>query len=510
MMLLGPFRRSFVFLASPSFLFSAFLFFFLTITAGLLFATTPVVTVTLPAAGSQNESPVHFVASATSANCSKGIAAMRIYTAPHVGVYTVDSAHLDTEIPMGPGYFNTVIVAWDNCGGVTASTVDITVTNPNLAPPRFLYDTEGSTNKIAGFSVNAATGALTPLAQPPISVSAAPGLVSSDKGGYRLYATASEYVNAYFINRSNGYLTPVPGSPFKADVGGVTAVGVAVAPSGMFVYVTLASFNGGTQGVAGFEVASDGSLAPVAGSPFSTGTLPASITVDPSGRYVYVGHYGSEIDAFSIDETSGSLTPVPGEPYTVTSPPGCYLCTGGGVLDLKTDVNGTYLFAPVEGDGTILVYRIDASDGSLTEVPDSPYVLGEPDSPTYPGAEPSSITVDPRNLYVYVDAATTNGDGGTTRNAVYFLSFNSSTGNFNGGGTFRVPTDDCEQNSMRVDPSGNFLYSAADICQPAAGPGVILGFSTHQQGGALPSLAGSPYPVTGDSVNSSDNIAVTQ
>src|ERR1700733_5636173 len=165
MMLLGPFRRSFVFLASPSFLFSAFLFFFLTITAGLLFATTPVVTVTLPAAGSQNESPVHFVASATSANCSKGIAAMRIYTAPHVGVYTVDSAHLDTEIPMGPGYFNTVIVAWDNCGGVTASTVDITVTNPNLAPPRFLYDTEGSTNKIAGFSVNAATGALTPLAQ---------------------------------------------------------------------------------------------------------------------------------------------------------------------------------------------------------------------------------------------------------------------------------------------------------------------------------------------------------
>jgi len=498
MKLVGPFCRSLIYLLSS-----------LAMTAGPLFGTTPAVAVTLPAAGSQNDSPVHFVASATSADCSKGIAAMRIYTAPHVGVYTVESAHLDTEIAMGPGYFNTVIVAWDNCGGVIATTIDITVTNPNLAPPRFLYDTEASTDKIAGFRVNADTGGLTPLAQPPIPVSAAPGNVSPDKGGYRLYVTALQSLNAYFINRSNGYLTPVPGSPYQAAGEGVIAAGVAVAPSGKFVYVTLASFGGGTQGVAGYAVASNGSLSPVPGSPFSTGTLPVSITVDPSGRYLYIGHLGSEIDAFSIDEPSGSLTPVPGAPYVITSPSGCYLCTGVGVLDLKTDVNGTYLFAPVGGDGTIVVYRIGPSDGSLSEVPGSPFVLAEPNSPTDPGAEPWSITVDPRNLYLYVDTETTDADGNTTRNAIYFLSFNSSTGNINGVGTFRVPVDTCEQNSIRVDPSGSFLYSAADICQPEPGPGVVLGFSTNPEGGVLPSLGGSPYPVTGDPVSSGDNIAVT-
>ena len=483
--------------------------------SGMASGTTPVVSVKLPVAGSQNNSPVHYVASASSPDCPQGIAAMRIYSAPYTGVYTVDAASLDTRVPISPGYFTTVVEAWDNCGGVGTTTVDVIVKNPKLVPPRFLYDTEASTQKIAGFGVDPTSGALTPLAQSPISVSAAPGLVSSDQGGYRLYVTASEYLNAYFINRSNGDLTPVPGSPIQAGGAGVTAVGVAVAPSGKFVYVTLSSFNGGTQGVAGFQVASDGSLAAVPGSPFPAGDQPVSITVDPTGRYVYVGHVGGsatgyDLDAFTIDETTGSLTPVVGEPYVIPSPAGCYLCGGGGVLDLKTDVNGTYLFAPVGGDGTIAVYRIDQSNGSLSAVSDSPFVLGEPDSPTEPGAEPTSISVDPRNLYLYVDAASTDAGGNTTRNAIFFLPFNSSTGDFDSGGTFRIPKDECDQSSMRADPSGRFLYSAADVCQPEIGPGVILGFSTHPSAaGKLPLLRGSPYAVEDDPVSSSDNIAVT-
>jgi hypothetical protein len=114
------------------------------------------------------------------------------------------------------------------------------------------------------------------------------------------------------------------------------------------------------------------------------------------------------IDAFSIDPTSGSLTPVSGEPFVIPNG-GCPLCGGGGVYDLKTDVSGTYLFAPVWADGTIGVYRIDQSSGSLSAVADSPFSLGEPDSPTDAGAEPISITVDAGNLYVFVDTVTTNG-----------------------------------------------------------------------------------------------------
>jgi hypothetical protein len=63
-------------------------------------------------------SPVHFVASATAVNCSSGVAAMRIYTAPGVSAYTVNAASLDTYLKMKNGTYNVVIQAWDKCGNV--------------------------------------------------------------------------------------------------------------------------------------------------------------------------------------------------------------------------------------------------------------------------------------------------------------------------------------------------------------------------------------------------------
>lgn len=91
--------------------------------------TTPVVTVTVtsPANNSQVTSPVHYVASAASPQCAKGIAAIRIYTAPGVSAYTVDSSQLNTSITLSPKTYNTVVQAWDNCGGVGKTPIIITV-----------------------------------------------------------------------------------------------------------------------------------------------------------------------------------------------------------------------------------------------------------------------------------------------------------------------------------------------------------------------------------------------
>jgi hypothetical protein len=72
-------------------------------------------------------SPVHFVASASAPNCSKGISAIRIYTAPGVGAYTVNGASLDKYLNMATGTYNVVVQAWDNCGGVYKTPLTITV-----------------------------------------------------------------------------------------------------------------------------------------------------------------------------------------------------------------------------------------------------------------------------------------------------------------------------------------------------------------------------------------------
>jgi hypothetical protein len=72
-------------------------------------------------------SPVHFVASATAPNCSAGVAAMRIYTAPGVSAYTVDAASLDTYLKMANGTYHVVVQAWDNCGNVYKTPLQVTV-----------------------------------------------------------------------------------------------------------------------------------------------------------------------------------------------------------------------------------------------------------------------------------------------------------------------------------------------------------------------------------------------
>lgn len=85
------------------------------------------ISVAAPVSGAVVSSPVHFMANAQVTNCAKGIAAMRIYTAPGVNAYTVHAANLDTHIALSPGTYNTVIQAWDNCGKVYQAPVTIAV-----------------------------------------------------------------------------------------------------------------------------------------------------------------------------------------------------------------------------------------------------------------------------------------------------------------------------------------------------------------------------------------------
>jgi polyvinyl alcohol dehydrogenase (cytochrome) len=91
------------------------------------FTPAPAVTATDPVNGSSVTSPVRFAASAASPDCAKGVASMRIYTAPGVSAYTVDASSLNTSITLAVGTYNTVVQSWDNCGNVGKTFVTITV-----------------------------------------------------------------------------------------------------------------------------------------------------------------------------------------------------------------------------------------------------------------------------------------------------------------------------------------------------------------------------------------------
>lgn len=72
--------------------------------------------VNAPTNGANVGSSVHFVASASSPSCSKGVSAMGIYSAPGVLAYVVNGAKLDTYVSLPSGTQYPVVQEWDNCG----------------------------------------------------------------------------------------------------------------------------------------------------------------------------------------------------------------------------------------------------------------------------------------------------------------------------------------------------------------------------------------------------------
>ena len=87
--------------------------------------------VTSPAAGSTVGPVASYVATATTA-CPQGISSIGVYV-NHVLAATAQGASLNVQIALSPGQQNTVVQAWDNCGGTTTSAVPVTVTGNKLA-----------------------------------------------------------------------------------------------------------------------------------------------------------------------------------------------------------------------------------------------------------------------------------------------------------------------------------------------------------------------------------------
>ena len=370
-----------------------------------------------------------------------------------------------------------------------------------LLPPKFLYSSDFSGNKVLGYTVNPTTGAIKATAQGSVPTHTGPTRVASDKGGYRLYVVnqSSKDLNAYFIYRNDGSLHSVPGSPFAI---GEPPTGVAVAPSGKYVYVTtLKSVNSPQSSVYAFAVQSNGSLKPVPGSPFSTVNWALALTIDPQGKYLYVSSSPetstastSEIDAYSINATDGALTPVPGSPYTEPNSQSC----ANGAWDIAVHPSGKFLVIPNMCEG-IVVYRIDRSTGTLTLVKGSPF-------PDQNRSVVESIAMDPAGQYFWV----------TSQYCFSGCSVGTETWKLNT--TTGVPTylefgiGGCGLIS-RADPSGKFVYEVGNIQSPGCGFGVppgLWGLSITRSNGSLHDVSGSPWKSPNqDSQSLLNGLAVT-
>jgi PKD repeat protein len=168
---------------------------------------------------------------------------------------------------------------------------------------RFLYVADAGTGKISGYVVNSVTGDLSALPDSPYgagtATSAPSGLAVAPSGGF-LYASlkGDGAVAGFAIEPTTGALTALTGSPYADGAAGSLPAGIAISPDG----TRLLLANSG-DGTIGRYVLSNGiPVARVDASPTVAGAQ--SVIISPDGKHGYVGG-SSTVAAFDLSSSAG-------------------------------------------------------------------------------------------------------------------------------------------------------------------------------------------------------------
>ncbi len=180
--------------------------------------------------------------------------------------------------------------------------------------------------------------------------------------------SASQNTVAGFDRHADGSLTPIAGSPFPAGGAGTgaplgSAGAIQFSSDGRYILAVDAA----SDDISVLRIKHDGSLDLVE-TDGSNGTTPASLAVD--GRLVYVanlGAGGSNYAGFTLNG-GGHLRPIAGSTYALPDDamPGHVLFSGDGRHLIGTRVG------PSSGPSFIDSFSVGA-DGRLTPAPGSPF-----------------------------------------------------------------------------------------------------------------------------------------
>jgi 6-phosphogluconolactonase (cycloisomerase 2 family) len=342
-----------------------------------------------------------------------------------------------------------------------------TLTSTVAADPsgRFLYVGDFSSGDLMMFTIDQNSGALTlsRLFQggSTLGIALANGTSPVTYTPTYAYAANSDdnTVSGYTLDPESGSLAPVLGSPFTTGANASVQpqpVSLAVDPSGRFEYAVDFNGNGNNGVVAGFKLnALNGALTLVSASPFTVGSQPRTVTIDPSGRFVYVTDpFTSQIYGFSINLTTGNLTGLSRSPYStgLASP-----------WAAAIDPSGRFLCITDIAMNKVESFSIDPTSGNLTFV-----------SATATGQEAEGVVVDPTGRFVYVAAF-----------GIYAYTI-SNTGVL--APISEVFADGGFPNAVVVDPSGRFLYAANNTTNN------VSAFAIDYNTGSLTPLLSSPFP----------------
>jgi 6-phosphogluconolactonase len=221
-------------------------------------------------------------------------------------------------------------------------------------------------------------------------------------------------------------LTPV--QPF-AYVTGREPRSITIDPTGQFVYVA----NEYTDNISAFTMSPTGVLTPIPGSPFApggslNGTNACCVITDPSGKFLFFQDR-TNVYAYTINPTTGVLTFV-----NAVTIPGSVNEIGDG---LAVDPAGVFLYSVASGPAQFQALTINATSGAIALGPRSPMV--------FPNGS-YTISLDPTGRFAY-----------TVENSQYLVAYSVLNGvmtSLNSSSPAALGS-----NQVAIDPSGSFVYA---------------------------------------------------
>lgn len=197
------------------------------------------------------------------------------------------------------------------------------------------------------------------------------GLTASADGNFvyvihRDTNTANNLIG-FSRNTSTGALTALTGTTVTSA--GATGYASGSEPSAIaedlksrYVYVTDRALNQ----VIAYTISSTGVPVPLANGPFSTGSYPVALTIDPRNKYLYTVNYNSNsLSAFAIDTATGTLSASAGSTSVQTD-------TGPTCVSIEPAL-GIYLYTTNTLASTITALQLNPSTGSLKNVQNTPF-----------------------------------------------------------------------------------------------------------------------------------------
>ncbi len=199
---------------------------------------------------------------------------------------------------------------------------------------------------------------------------ALPGHILISPDGRRLVATrvgpnaGPSYLDGFRI-RHDGRLTPAPGSPFAAQR--IGPFGSAFSPVHRNqLFVSNAHDGAGAGSVSVYDVAKDGALSAISGSPFADNqTAPCWVAISPDGRALFaVNTAVPSISRYAVAR-DGTLILVGSTPFS--SPAGLR------PFDAQVSPDGRYLYVVDAGIAKVSAFAVDGT--TLTELGGSPFSI---------------------------------------------------------------------------------------------------------------------------------------